>query len=168
MRGPTEREPEGPPAVKPVPVQESALVEFQESVEDCPWSIVEGEAERVAVGVNVQVGGLGAPFAQGQTCVLQDWELAPEQVAPPYCGAGLVQVRVWVPPPQETEQAPQSVHPPLMGAFVTTMEPEADEVLPAAFVQVNVHVAFPAGQERGPELYEVLGAGTGWSVQLPE
>lgn len=122
MRGPTEREPEGPPAVKPVPVQDVALVEFHESVEDCPWSIVEGEAERVAVGVNVlqeggfrapllqegpelhpplqatqllpfhtrgmvqelQVGGLLAPFPHGQTCVLQDWELSPEHVAPPY------------------------------------------------------------------------------------
>lgn len=73
-----------------------------------------------------------------------------------------------MPPPQVREQEPQSVHPPLIGAFVTTIEPEADEVLPAAFVQVKVHVAFPAGQEREPELYEVLGAGTGWPVQLPE
>ena len=201
-----ERLPEVPPAVKPVPVQESALVEFQESVEDCPWSIVDGEADSVAVGVNVlqeggfrapllqdgaelqaplqatqllpfhtsgmvqalQVGGLFAPLVQGQTCVLQDCELAPLHDAPPYCGDGLVHVRVCVPPPHVTEQEPQSVQPPLIGAFVTTTEPEAVDDLPAALVQVNDHVAFPAGHPRGPELYEVFGEGTGWSVQLPE
>jgi hypothetical protein len=201
-----ERVPEVPPAVNPVPTQLVAFVEFQESVEDWPWSIVEGEAESVAVGVKVlqeggfrapllqdgpgphpplqatqllpfhtrgmvqvlHVGGLLASLVQGQTCVLQDWELAPVQAAPPYCGVGLVHVRVCVPPPQETEQEPQLVQPPFIGAFVTTTEPEAVEERPAAFVHVNDHVAFPAGHAREPELYEVLGAGTGWSVQLPE
>lgn len=149
-----EREPDVPPAVKPVPTQLVALVEFQESVEDCPWSIVEGEAERVAVGAHAWV--------------LQLWFDGPAQAAPPYCGDGLVQVRVWVPPPQETEQAPQSLHPPFIGVFVTTTEPCPVPVLPALLVQVNVHVALPAGQASGPELYEVFGAGTDWSVQLPE
>ena len=60
-----ERLPEGPPAVKPVPVQEVAFVEFHESVDDCPWSIVDGDAESVAVGVNVlQEGGFRAPLLQ--------------------------------------------------------------------------------------------------------
>ena len=202
-----ERLPEGPPAVKPVPRQLVASVEFQESVEDWPWSMIEGEAERVFVGWKreqeaglvapllqvgggvgphpplqavqlfpfqtrgsvqvVQVGGLFAPLVQGQTCVLHDWELAPEHVAPPYCGAGSVQVRVRAPPPQETEQAPQPLQPPSMGAFVTTTEPEADDDLPAAFVQVKLHMAFPGGHARAPELYDVLGDGTDWSVQLP-
>ena len=116
----------------------------------------------------LQVDGLFAPLVHGQTCVLQDWELAPVQAAPPYCGAGLVQVRVCVPPPQAREQAPQPLQPPLIGEFVTTTEPEAVEDLPAALVQVNDQVALPADHEREPELYEVLGAGTGWSVQLPE
>lgn len=100
--------------------------------------------------------------------MLQDWELAPVQAAPPYCGAGLVHVRVCVPPPQETEQAPQPLHPPLIGALDTETEPESVEERPAALVQVTDQVALPADHEREPELYEVLGAGTGWSVQLPE
>lgn len=116
----------------------------------------------------MQSDGLLAPLAHGQTCVLQDCEEEPVQSAPPYCGEGLVQVRVWVPPPQEREQAPQSLQPPFIGAFVTTTEPWPVPVLPALLVQVNVHVAFPAGQASAPELYEVLGEGTGWSVQLPE
>ncbi len=44
--------------------------------------------------------------------VLQDWELAPEQEAPPPDGEGLVQVRLWMPPPQVAEQLLKSVHPP--------------------------------------------------------
>ena len=44
--------PEGAPLVEkpPAEVQEVALVELQESVEDCPLSMVLGVAERVAVG----------------------------------------------------------------------------------------------------------------------
>lgn len=101
----------------------------------------------------------------GQACVLQDWLDGPVQAAPPYCGAGLVQVRVCVPPPQVREQELQSLHPPSMGAFVTTTDPCPVPVLPALVVQVNVHVALPGAQDRGPESYEVP---TGWSVQLPE
>jgi hypothetical protein len=43
---------------------------------------------------------------------LQLCELGPEQFAPPPEGGGLVQVRVWVPSPQEGEQALQLLHPP--------------------------------------------------------
>ena len=47
----------------------------------------------------------------GQAAVLQlcDSVAEPLQLAPPLAGAGLVQVRlrVWVPPPQLTEQLPQ-------------------------------------------------------------
>ena len=100
--------------------------------------------------------------------MLQDWELAPVQAAPPYCGEGLVQVRVCVPPPQAREQAPQPLQPPSIGALDTETEPESVEERPAALVQVTDQVALPADHEREPELYEVLGAGTGWSVQLPE
>jgi hypothetical protein len=65
LRAPVERVPEGPPAVKPVPVHVVELVEFQESVEDWPWSMVVGEAERVAVGVKaLQLGGLTVPLLQ--------------------------------------------------------------------------------------------------------
>ncbi|MFO0109707.1 MAG: hypothetical protein ACK52W_04130, partial [Alphaproteobacteria bacterium] len=50
-----------------------------------------------------------------QACVLQLCELAPEQSAPPFAGAGLVQLRVCIPPPHDAEQALQSLHPPLTG-----------------------------------------------------
>ena len=65
MRTPVEALPEGPPAVKPVPVQDVAFVEFQERVADWPWSTVVGEAESVAVGAKaLQLGGLTAPLLQ--------------------------------------------------------------------------------------------------------
>lgn len=48
-----------------------------------------------------------------QDCVLQLCELAPEHDEPPLAGAGLSQARVWVPPPQLTEQAPHAPQPPL-------------------------------------------------------
>src|SRR3990167_10297825 len=56
------------------------------------------------VAERVPEGG-GAP----QAAVLQDWVEEPTQLAPPHEGAGLVQVRVWVPvlPPAVTLQAPQ-------------------------------------------------------------
>jgi len=104
----------------------------------------------------------------GHACVLQLWLDEPTQAAPPYCGAGLVQVRVCMPPPQETEQAPQPLHPPFTGAFVTTTEPEAVDDRPATLMQVKDHVAFPAGHAREPELYDLFGGGTGWPLQLPE
>ena len=85
---------ENPPAA----VQEVAFVELHESVVDWPLSIVLGLAESEAVGA--------------QACVLQLWLEEPLQVAPPPEGVGLVQLLVWVPPPQLTEQLPQSVHPP--------------------------------------------------------
>ena len=55
--------PEELPAVNPVPVQEVALVEDHDRVDDCPLSMVVGEAESVAVGANVlQNCGLFAPL----------------------------------------------------------------------------------------------------------
>lgn len=47
--------------------------------------------------------------------VLQLWLDAPAQLAPPFEGGGLVQVRLWLPPPQVAEQGPQSVHTPSTG-----------------------------------------------------
>jgi hypothetical protein len=37
------------------------------------------------------------------------------QSAPPFAGAGLLQVRVWVPPPQLLLQLDQSLQPPSRG-----------------------------------------------------
>ena len=54
--GVTTAEPEVPDAVKPPPVQDVALVELQESVDDCPAVIEVGLAESDAVGA----GGGGA------------------------------------------------------------------------------------------------------------
>lgn len=54
-----------PPVLNPVPVHSVAFVELQESVEESPTSTMRGFAEREAVGVRLQVGGLFAPFAQG-------------------------------------------------------------------------------------------------------
>ncbi len=63
---PVETLPEVAPEVeKPVPVQEVALVEFQESIEACPWSTVLGDADSVAVGIKeLQLAGLLAPLTQ--------------------------------------------------------------------------------------------------------
>ena len=62
-----------------------------------------------------------------QTCVLQAWLwlVAPEQRAPPYCGAGLEQLRVrtWVPPPHVTVQVPhdpQFEKPPSTVTYIIT------------------------------------------------
>ena len=52
---------------------------------------------------------------QRQGCVLQLCELEPEQDAPPQEGAGELQARVCVPPPQGTEQALQPLQPPATG-----------------------------------------------------
>lgn len=101
---PVEALPDVAPPVEnpPAAVQESAFVELHESVEDCPLSIVLGFAESDAVGAHA--------------CVLQLWLEEPLQVAPSFSGAGLVQLLVWVPPPQLTEQLDQSDHPPSTGA----------------------------------------------------
>jgi hypothetical protein len=48
----------------------------------------------------------------GQACVLQVWLVDPSHAAPPLAGAGLVHVRVCVPPPQATLHADQSLQPP--------------------------------------------------------
>jgi hypothetical protein len=44
----------------PYEVQEVAFVELQESVEDCPWLIVVGEAENMTVGAHVAFDGVPA------------------------------------------------------------------------------------------------------------
>ena len=66
----------------------------------------------------------GKLFDEANTCLLgQVWVLQagfmddePGQESPPYCGAGLLQLRVmgWVPPPHVTEQGPvcQLLHCP--------------------------------------------------------
>ena len=54
------------------------------------------------------------PFT-AQAWVLHAWELAPTQSAPPFAGAGFVQVRACVPPPQVTEHVDQLDHPPFTG-----------------------------------------------------
>ena len=50
----------------------------------------------------------------GQAWVLQSWNSvsAPTQSAPPFCGVGLVHVRVrdWVPPSHVNEHVPHTVH----------------------------------------------------------
>jgi hypothetical protein len=73
--------------------------------------------------VELSMPPVGAPAAveeeeeeeeeAAHTSVLQACEDAPVQLAPPPDGAGLVQVRVRVPPPQALEHAFQSVQLPL-------------------------------------------------------
>lgn len=55
------------------------------------------------------------PPSTGQAWLLHVCELGPEQDVPPFAGAGLVQVRVWVPPLQAAEQLLQPLQPPLTG-----------------------------------------------------
>jgi hypothetical protein len=47
-----------------------------------------------------------------QASVLHACEDSPLQLAPPFAGAGFVQVRVWMPPPHVAEHAPKAVQPP--------------------------------------------------------
>lgn len=98
-----------PPVLKLVPVQEVALAEVQLIVVLPPVGIM---------------GGLTQISEVVQGGVLQGWVSTgePEQLAPPYAGAGLVQVLVlvWVPvcPQAVTEQALQALQedqPPLTG-----------------------------------------------------
>lgn len=53
--------------------------------------------------------------------VLQLCDVAPEQSEPPLLGAGFVQERVWVPPPQVTLHADHAVHPPFTGGQAATL-----------------------------------------------
>jgi hypothetical protein len=48
----------------------------------------------------------------GHASVLHACVEVPLQFRPPLAGAGLVHVRVTIPPPHETEQLPNSVQPP--------------------------------------------------------
>ena len=94
--------------------------------------------------------------------LLQACDDAPEQLAPPLAGAGLVQVRVWVPGPQLTEQLPHPLHPPLTGqaAVLQLCDSVADplQLAPplagAGLVQVRLRVWVPPPQltEQLPQL----------------
>ena len=96
FNAPVDLLPEVPPAVKPVPVQLVAFVEFHDSVDDCPVTMVDGLAESVAVGAgNVQVGGLFPPLLH---------------INPP---PGLI----GLPPPPEHPPLLQEVHDPLTYAW---------------------------------------------------
>lgn len=61
------------------------------------------------------------PPPLSHACVLHAWVEFPLHEAPPLEGVGLVQVRVWLPPPHVTEQRPKSVHPPATAviAYIT-------------------------------------------------
>ena len=87
----------------PVAIQRSAFVELQVSVEDLPLSMMFGFAE------SVTIGGTHAS-------ILQLWLVEPLHVAPPFVGEGFVQLLVWVPPPQLTEQLEKFDQPPSVGA----------------------------------------------------
>ena len=78
----------------------------------------------------VQRGELLAPFGHtpgAQACGLHDCEVAPEHTDPPFRGAGLLQARVWVPPPQDALHPLQAPHPPLTEvAHLVPSQPEPD------------------------------------------
>lgn len=57
------------------------------------------------------------PLTAGQAAALHAWELSPAQSLPPFAGAGLLQVRVCVPPPHSLSQVPQLDQPPLTGVL---------------------------------------------------
>ena len=78
----------------------------------------------------------GAQELSAQSWVLQACDETPEQGKPPLAGVGLVQVRVWVPPPQAMEQVPKAAQPPsmILGAVPLVAAPP---LIPAQ-VQVQV------------------------------
>ena len=67
---------------------------------------------------------------------------APEQVAPPFAGVGLVQVRDWVPvsPQAETEHVPKALHPPSTGVGDTTAGATYPPPPPPEYVTTGVTV----------------------------
>lgn len=83
-----------------------------------------------------------SPSVHSHVVSLQFWLVGPEQVAPPFAGAGLVQVRVWVPPPQFAEHVVQSLQPPSTGpahaAFAREQVPELLPPLTPAQTHVRV------------------------------
>lgn len=74
--GETPTEPDVPEAVKPVPVQEEAFVEFHERVEDWPLAMEVGLAARDAVGagaVTAPVGPTVTPADESLFCQTVSW-----------------------------------------------------------------------------------------------
>ena len=84
-----------------------------------------------------------APVPERPSVPLQEYVYEPE---PPLAVELQVNDAPINPDDGDTEQEP------VMDGFVTVTEPEPDTGFPAAFTQVNVHVAEPADHERGPEL----------------
>ena len=81
-----------------------------------------------------------SPSVHSHVVSLQFWLVGPEQVAPPFAGAGLVQVRVWVPPPQFAEHVVQSLQPPSTGpAHAAFAREQVPELLPPS-VLAHTHV----------------------------
>jgi len=73
---------------------------------------VEGPAESEGAFEPVLLSGLAG---DEHGVVLQACCESPEQRAPPPDGAGAVQVRTWIPPPQDALQAFHSDQSPLVG-----------------------------------------------------
>ena len=118
----------------------------------------------------LQLDQFDQPPLIGHAWVLQSWDLVEEpwQSAPPFCGAGLVQVLVadWVPPPQFEEHelhADQSDQPPSIGLLMHTwdalqdwpvehvpqvpVQPSEPQVLPVQFgVQTGVLLTVTVGE----------------------
>lgn len=98
---------------------------------------------------------VGAPGALLQAWVLQAWDKAPVQSAPPQEGAGLVQALVCVPPPQDTEHALHAVQPPFTAEqqawVLQACVPQLD-VAPHGVVRVQDCVPPPQDTEQAPQL----------------
>ena len=92
--------------------------------------------------------------------MLQAWEEGPEQPAPPLAGAGLLQARAWVPPPQEALQPDQPDQPPLTGAGLTVM---VKEDVPSVLGQLIRLVVIPV-----TVIVYVVGEETAGAVSDPE
>lgn len=91
--------------------------------------------------------------------MLQDSEAAPEQSEPPLLGAGLVQDRVRVPPPQFLLQVDHVVQPPFTAGHAAVLhacELSPEQSLPpfagAGAVQVRVWVPPPHCVLQSPQL----------------
>ena len=85
------------------------------------------------------LGSSAVPVAQA--IVLHAWVLAPLQLVPPQDGAGLVQVLVWVPPPQLTLHPLHSDQPPLTGLHVPELATDATLATLATEVALAAEVA---------------------------
>ena len=99
----------------PLPSSHCPVVGLQPNVAS---GVGDGVGGLVGGGVGGAVGGGvggGVGPGVGQVWVSHAWEADPLQGRPPWDGAGLVQVRVCVPPPQVAEQVPQPDQPPSTG-----------------------------------------------------